>query len=525
MNKDWLDIDVLEDYLDGKLDAKGMHFVERQELDDPFVADALQGLRRSPKRKQALSILQKRLYKRISEKPVKRKMWGITTQRLSIAATATVAFVAVSILFFMRENNRKSADIALRKAQGIVVNLDTNASVGVIKPRPEDTLANMISGGAKSVLINEAIKKVKTNALAKNKKAIENENVIPQTSLSKKTNENTAKVNSMPAAALQSARTALMAALPAVENNKTITGKVISEVDGKPLSGATIKVAGINHTVLTDKDGLFTITIDSNQTKALSLSYIGFENAKAAIDDQKRVTVSLKEDQTTLNEAVETSAGVANTSTKASVAKGNRIILSGNVVNRISGKPVESAVVKLAGTKIITVTNANGFFALPINSSVKDKALSINAIGFKEILIKESDPIRFAISGNKSLSETASITGSKGPKMKNIPVPKIMLQAEQNLDGKFASDITEPIPVINYTQYLNDNNKLYNAKGPAQFVVLSFKVKKNGRPGNITVIKSLNAQADAEAKRLIQTGPDWILPKVGTDLVEICVNF
>ncbi len=44
MNNNWLDIDVLEDYLDGKLDAKAMHFVERQALDDPFVAEALEGL-------------------------------------------------------------------------------------------------------------------------------------------------------------------------------------------------------------------------------------------------------------------------------------------------------------------------------------------------------------------------------------------------------------------------------------------------------------------------------------------------
>jgi len=56
-------------------------------------------------------------------------------------------------------------------------------------------------------------------------------------------------------------------------------------------------------------------------------------------------------------------------------------------------------------------------------------------------------------------------------------------------------------------------------------VILSFKVKSNGRPTNISVIKSLNKKADAEAKRLIQEGPDWVLPKNGTDLVEISVKF
>ena len=55
---EWLDIDVLEDYLDGKLDAKTMHKVERLSLEDPFVAEALAGLSQSPKRTQSLSLLQ-----------------------------------------------------------------------------------------------------------------------------------------------------------------------------------------------------------------------------------------------------------------------------------------------------------------------------------------------------------------------------------------------------------------------------------------------------------------------------------
>ena len=50
MNKDWLDIGTLEDYLDGKLDTKTMNRVEREALEDPFVAEALAGLSESPKR-------------------------------------------------------------------------------------------------------------------------------------------------------------------------------------------------------------------------------------------------------------------------------------------------------------------------------------------------------------------------------------------------------------------------------------------------------------------------------------------
>lgn len=434
MNNDWLDIDVLEDYLDGKLDAKAMHFVERQALEDPFVAEALEGLKQSPKRKQTLSILQKQLYDRVSEKPIKRKLWGITTQRLSIAATATVAFIAVSILFFMRETNRRNAELAAHKQGGVMVQLDSTTAIASSQAKPkEDTVTQ---NSTKAALIDKAITAAKTGDLAKNTKA---------------------------KLALERTRQQM----------------------------AEVKEAKI--------------ATESNHAKAKSV--VGFGNYRPS-----PVTVS------------ETVAA------PAPAIGSSKIAFSGNVVDQSNGQPVQGAVVKLAGSKNVTATDAKGYFYLPADSNAKDKDLLINAIGFKELPVaglQDPNAIKSALSGNKSLNEIALITGSNGHKKENIAAPKITLHAEQNLDGKSADDITKPIPVstINYSQYLENNNKLYNPKGPEQFVILSFKVKKNGRPTNISVIKSLNKKADAEAKRLIQEGPDWVLPKNGTDLVEISVKF
>ena len=413
MNNDWLDIDVLEDYLDGKLDAKAMHFVEKQALEDPFVAEALEGLKQSPKRKQTLSILQKKLYDRISEKPVKRKLWGITTQRLSIAATATVAFIAVSILFFMRETNRRNAETAARRADGVVVNLDTNTAIAAAKP-------NLNS----STLIDKAIADVKTADLAKNNK-----------------------------------------------------------------SATTVKAAEI---------------IAQNPLSKL--------RQKESFADK---TEAKKE---YLNEVMVTSSTA------------DKVVFSGNVVDQRNGEAIQGAVVKISGTNKVTATDANGYFALPADSNAKGKDLVINALGFKETpVIGAQDPavIREALSGNKSLNEIALLTGSNGRKKDNIPAPKIVLRAERNLNGKQTDEITKPTPVVtvDYQLYLETNNSLYNAKGPIQYVILSFRVKKNGRPTSIKVIKSLNDKADAEAKRLVRTGPDWILPKKGTDKVELSIRF
>lgn len=434
MNNDWLDIDVLEDYLDGKLDAKAMHFVEKQALEDPFVAEALEGLKQSPKRKQTLSILQKQLYDRIAEKPVKRKLWGITTQRLSIAATATVAFIAVSILFFMRETNRRNAEIAAHKKEGVLVRLDSSANIASAQTKAKEEIVTQNT--TKATLIDKAITTAKTGDLAKNTK----------------------------------------------------TNTIVAPAEQQMAEVKAAKIA-------------------SDNSRAKAMSRVGLNDYKS--------------NQAALSEAVVTAAPATGS---------GKIAFSGNVVDQSNGRPVQGAVVKLAGSKNVTATDASGYFYLPADSSAKDKDLLINAIGFKELPVaglQDPNAIKNALNGNKSLNEMALITGSNGQKKENIPAPKITLRAEQNLDGKSANEITKPIPVstINYGQYLAHNNKLYNPKGPEQFVILSFKVKSNGRPANITVIKSLNKKADAEAKRLIKEGPDWVLPKNGTDSVEMSVKF
>ncbi|WP_442589833.1 energy transducer TonB [Pedobacter sp. AW31-3R] len=133
MNSDWLDIELLEDYLDGKLDARAMHKIEKQALEDPFVAQALAGLSESPKRsKESVSLLQKQLYERIAQQQVQKKDTVFTWQRLSVAAAAAVMFTSVSILFFMRDSNNRE-----QQAKGQPKKVEVN-----IAPLNTDSLKN-----------------------------------------------------------------------------------------------------------------------------------------------------------------------------------------------------------------------------------------------------------------------------------------------------------------------------------------------------------------------------------------------
>ncbi|MET4138813.1 energy transducer TonB [Pedobacter sp. UYP1] len=141
MNNDWLDIELLEDYLDGKLDSKAMHKIEKQALEDPFVAQALAGLSESRGRAvQNVSLLQKQLYERIAQQQVTKKETVFTWQRLSVAAAAAVMFISVSIMFFMKDREKRE-EMAKNQPRKVEVNIAPSPAQAVIDSAKNDIYA------------------------------------------------------------------------------------------------------------------------------------------------------------------------------------------------------------------------------------------------------------------------------------------------------------------------------------------------------------------------------------------------
>ena len=82
--------------------------------------------------------------------------------------------------------------------------------------------------------------------------------------------------------------------------NITVKGTV-SAVDG-PIIGATVKVKGAQGGVVTDYDGNYTISAQSNAT--LIFSYVGYETKEVKVGGKRQIDVTLVEDETLLNEVV-----------------------------------------------------------------------------------------------------------------------------------------------------------------------------------------------------------------------------
>jgi hypothetical protein len=104
---------LIELYLQGKLDEKRMHDLERQALNDPFLAEALEGYAKTDASAAShLSLLQKQLEERIAVQQEQKNAFHFGWQRISVAAAACLLFISASILFWMKGswNQNKSGD-------------------------------------------------------------------------------------------------------------------------------------------------------------------------------------------------------------------------------------------------------------------------------------------------------------------------------------------------------------------------------------------------------------------------------
>lgn len=98
--------ELIRQYLEGKLDDRTMHALEKQALNDPFLAEALEGYAQHPAdQRAAISTLQSRLEERI--KPRARRMdyrW--------LAAASVLLLICVTAVIMIRQSGTEKENIA-----------------------------------------------------------------------------------------------------------------------------------------------------------------------------------------------------------------------------------------------------------------------------------------------------------------------------------------------------------------------------------------------------------------------------
>jgi len=335
-----------------------MHELERRALDDPFLADAIEGFENaSSDQGTNLAELADRLHQRTEKKVRKIIPW------VPLSAAASILIVLGAGIWFFTNRSDKAElkrvvaqDVVVKKKEGPTAS-NSDMAADTLKVEKAKVMAQTSEPKAKvareakinpkatgqydkNVELKESPPSVSEVTVAKAnapaavsqssssdnlkpgyeygylspKKDTESANDMLVSDISKKKATNAATVKHK---GLISTPTLLQSRVDGVsvtpDDNHTVTGTVTGN-DGLPLTGATVKVQGRNFGAVTDANGKFTLQ-DVPKGQTLSVNYIGFSGKKVKAD-QDSMRISLDPNNSSLAEVVVTKE-VENTSQNA----------------------------------------------------------------------------------------------------------------------------------------------------------------------------------------------------------------
>lgn len=268
----------------------------------------------------------------------------------------------------------------------------------------------------------------------------------------------------------------LMCMLPFGLHAQNITIKgTVSAADG-PIIGATVKVKGAQGGVVTDFDGNYTISAQSNAT--LIFSYVGFETKEVKVGGKRQIDVTLVEDETLLNEVVVVGYGtmrksdltgavtqVDNKAFEKSVSTSIDQVLQGRAagvqIQANTGTPGGSSTIRIRGTNSLNASSQPIFVidGVIIDSDGGDNGNSnpLAGINPSDILTMDilKDASATAIYGSRASNGVIMITTKRGKAG----------EATLTYDGYVGwQQMPRKLDVLNLRQYAEHNNDIADAQ-------------------------------------------------------------
>lgn len=359
MNTKKADILQIRKYLNGELDAKAMHRLEHDALNDPFLMDALEGFEQAPKNQDAnLADLTARLQQRTEQKKGRVISWQVW----SIAASVLVVFT-IGGLWIKRNSPEQAKQLAgLQKDKTQVAIKDT-----VPTPPPNTTQKTlMANNAAKQPVLTSADRPAITRKPSAGRSvyqqeisANDNKSVAPVEDVLKKApttaepatdpiqqyssasemvvmnyTDSKAKTDSLALLAkkardkaanpIESKLPGKVAGLEVVTSKdaktqfgyNSINGVIIGKGDNMPVVGAAIRISGTNKSTVTDVNGYFTMPVTKNK-ETLDIASIGYQPRQVSVNRGDSLKVVLNPDKEALAEVVTVGYGTKSKSAAA----------------------------------------------------------------------------------------------------------------------------------------------------------------------------------------------------------------
>lgn len=334
----------IERYLRGELSPAEMHALEKEALNDPFLAEALEGIEHAGADNFLYDLHQ--LNKSVHHRTRKNKtikMWGLTVGiAASVLLIAVSGFLVVSLL-----KNQKNPDMAMKEQRSASLDIKSQADTVTSALEDDETEAPAEKQGTPGLARQQTIRgPIKpTEPVREEKEAVSEKDQLLANEQSISENESESEkisATDIPegppqlkqedaaiekelakklegrAAGLEAEKRAPAVSQTISRNSRLLTGNVVSAEDGTALPGVNVLIKGTNIGTVTDAQGNFQLSLPTDQAK-LVFSLIGFESTEVEVGDRSQVNVQLPGDAAQLSEVIVTGYGYTtdNTPTEA----------------------------------------------------------------------------------------------------------------------------------------------------------------------------------------------------------------
>lgn len=444
---DQLTIDELRAYQAGLLSGSERHRVEQLLLENPFYADALEGLEALQQSGKSLTKqtaeLRQALQERVHESATERRLMPLWMTSAA-ASIILVLSVAIYMIYFMKPTFQP-----VSSSKPMVFEVELTPAKPVAKA----------SAQADSVITTQTVQ-------ARQQPPVSSIARSDQRSTKTATAKSTVAVTSKPLATkgeVVSKTESLATSYPA----KLPQTAVVAQAT--PTSGADYSVASKK------------ATADSVHHQ-LSRTLPAMAPSGNQAGSQARVAQA--------------------TYSHPPVAGQSTIRMVSGVIIDDQKQPLPGVSVLVNGTKRGVITDAKGAFTL--DSLRQNAQLTAAYIGYQQKMFLASDlpkgPIQLE-ADTQSLSEVV-VTGY-GVKKKTSAKPASVADSQ--------STGTAPALPISFDEFVSKNKNLSGTESSKIHgqVVVRFKIQKDGLVGRVQIKKSLGQVADDEALRLIRAYPHW----------------
>lgn len=323
----------IQKYVQGKLSAQEMHAIEKAAMDDPLLADAIEGMQNNFRDEKSFNDnvedLKTRLTIRVEEK---NKIIPFYTNRFWLRVVASVVLLlgatALTYNFFITDSLSKQNIVAAKQEEAVA-----DSNIEQKKPAPISVLQDSVdkSGSNSSVKIPE--KNIShTNKEGHNivfdKKTAEkkqfNYSIIQHDSVKYnvphlvKPVMDDNKIADVPQTALQGKVAGVNIKRKSVPKYY-FKGKVVDE-NKQPVIGASVMLRNKKTGIRTNSDGDFNIETNSKDSSLnVVVNSIGYNKISATLknNDTSQNVIQLQPSSLALNEVVVTALGVASESKDA----------------------------------------------------------------------------------------------------------------------------------------------------------------------------------------------------------------